>query len=143
MGHLLRVQSAALWPVPEPPGVCTLHRSSDSAAEAAGHSSGYISRRLAPSSTIGAGSCDTDVCRREPSNRSGFHNKHRKECVVSGTTYNLSGFISGLISFTASLSVERVKAFRACLALFRLHRTVRFRLCLRLLGLIASAILVV
>ncbi|XP_030584735.1 uncharacterized protein LOC115779969 [Archocentrus centrarchus] len=47
------------------------------------------------------------------------------------------------ISFTASLSAERVKAFRACLALFRLHKLVRFRLCLLLLGLMASAILVV
>ncbi|XP_038146283.1 uncharacterized protein LOC119786801 [Cyprinodon tularosa] len=47
------------------------------------------------------------------------------------------------VLFTARLSEERVTAFRACLAQFRLHRSVQFRLCLRLLGLMASAILVI
>ncbi|XP_075307052.1 uncharacterized protein LOC142368762 [Odontesthes bonariensis] len=47
------------------------------------------------------------------------------------------------VTFTARLSGDRVKAFRACLALFRPGKSVQFRLCLRLLGLMASAILVV
>lgn len=47
------------------------------------------------------------------------------------------------ISFTAHLSEERVKTIRVCLALFPLHKAVSFRLWLRLLGLMASAILVV
>ncbi|XP_059205256.1 uncharacterized protein LOC131984458 [Centropristis striata] len=47
------------------------------------------------------------------------------------------------VSFTARLSAERVRVFRTCLALFRPGKSVRFRLCLRLLGLMASAILVV
>ncbi|TKS65234.1 hypothetical protein D9C73_027835 [Collichthys lucidus] len=46
------------------------------------------------------------------------------------------------VPFTARLSEERVKAFKACLARFRRRRSVQFRLCLRLLGLMASAILV-
>lgn len=36
--------------------------------------------------------------------------------------------------FTACLSVEHVRSLRACIALFQLGRTVRFSLCLRLLG---------
>ena len=47
------------------------------------------------------------------------------------------------VPFTARLSEERVKSFGACLALFRRHRSVQYRLCLRLLGLMASAILVI
>ncbi|XP_062286992.1 uncharacterized protein LOC133992289 [Scomber scombrus] len=47
------------------------------------------------------------------------------------------------VIFTARLSAERVRAFRACLALFHPGKSVQFRLCLRLLGLMASAILVV
>ncbi|XP_038128389.1 uncharacterized protein LOC119774782 [Cyprinodon tularosa] len=47
------------------------------------------------------------------------------------------------VPFTARLSEERVTTFRACLAQFRLHRSVQFRLCLRLLGVMASAILVI
>ena len=47
------------------------------------------------------------------------------------------------VTFTARLSAERVKTFRACLALFHPGKSVQFRLCLRLLGLMASAILVV
>ena len=47
------------------------------------------------------------------------------------------------VSFTARLSAERIKTFRACLTLFHLRRSVQFSLCLRLLGLMASAILVV
>lgn len=47
------------------------------------------------------------------------------------------------MSFTACLSAERVKAFRASLTHFRLHNSVPFRLCFQLLGLMVSAILVV
>ncbi|XP_038139792.1 uncharacterized protein LOC119782749, partial [Cyprinodon tularosa] len=47
------------------------------------------------------------------------------------------------VPFTARLSEERVTVFRKCLSQFRLHRSVQFRLCLRLLGLMASAILVI
>ena len=47
------------------------------------------------------------------------------------------------VTFTARLPAARVKAFRACLALFHPRKSVQFRLCLRLLGLMASAILVV
>ncbi|XP_038126440.1 uncharacterized protein LOC119773526 [Cyprinodon tularosa] len=47
------------------------------------------------------------------------------------------------VPFTARLSEERVTVFRTCLSQFRLHRSVQFRLCLRLLGLMASAILVI
>ncbi|XP_029973330.1 uncharacterized protein LOC115407110 [Salarias fasciatus] len=47
------------------------------------------------------------------------------------------------VSFTARLSAARVNVFRACLSRFTLRNLVPFRLCLRLLGLMASAILVV
>ncbi|XP_032363038.1 LOW QUALITY PROTEIN: uncharacterized protein LOC116675032 [Etheostoma spectabile] len=47
------------------------------------------------------------------------------------------------VSFTARLSAERVKVIRACLAHFRLRGSVAFRICLRLLGLMAAAILVI
>ena len=47
------------------------------------------------------------------------------------------------VSFTARLSAVRVTALRRCLSHFTLHSQVPFRLCLRLLGLMASAILVV
>ncbi|KAK5877987.1 hypothetical protein CesoFtcFv8_025442 [Champsocephalus esox] len=47
------------------------------------------------------------------------------------------------VPFTARLSAERVEAFRACLAHFQPRKYVLFRSCLRLLGLMASAILVV
>ena len=47
------------------------------------------------------------------------------------------------VTFTACLSEERVKTFTAYLALFQPGKSVQFRLCLRLLGLMASAILVV
>ena len=47
------------------------------------------------------------------------------------------------VTFTARLSAERVKTFRACLRLFHPGKSVHFRLCLRLFGLMASAILVV
>lgn len=45
------------------------------------------------------------------------------------------------VTFTERLPVEQVEGFRACLTLFRLGRTVQFSLCLRLLGLMALAIL--
>ena len=46
------------------------------------------------------------------------------------------------VPFTARLSEERLKTFKACFAQVSQHRSVQFRLCLRLLGLMASAILV-
>lgn len=46
------------------------------------------------------------------------------------------------VSFRARLLVEGVAIFSSCLALFRLGKTVRFSLCLWLLGLMESAILV-
>ncbi len=56
---------------------------------------------------------------------------------------NFLGLSLRSVPFTARLSEERVKNFKACLAHFRRHRSVQFRLCLRLLGLMASAILVI
>lgn len=46
-------------------------------------------------------------------------------------------------AFTARLSADRVKAFRARFALFQPSKSVQFRLCLRLLRVMASAILIV
>ncbi|XP_041860863.1 uncharacterized protein LOC121652254 [Melanotaenia boesemani] len=47
------------------------------------------------------------------------------------------------LSFTARFSAARLRVFRTCLGFFRPGKSVQFRLCLRLLGLMASAILVV
>lgn len=47
------------------------------------------------------------------------------------------------VAFKVCLSEERAKVFQACLALFHRAARLKFRMCLRLLGLMASALVVV
>ena len=75
--------------------------------------------------------------------RLGFVLNAEKSMLSPTQSLTFLGLSLDSVAFTARLSEERVKSFRACLALFRPGRSVQFRLCLRLLGLMASAILVV
>ncbi|XP_067443675.1 uncharacterized protein [Thunnus thynnus] len=65
----------------------------------------------------------------------GFMVNAEKSMLSPAQSIIFLGLSLDSVSFTARLSVERVKTFRTCLALFCPHRSVRFRLCLRLLGL--------
>ncbi|KAK5926556.1 hypothetical protein CgunFtcFv8_022118 [Champsocephalus gunnari] len=73
----------------------------------------------------------------------GFVINTEKSMLCPAQTALFLGLRLNSVPFSARLSAERVKAFRACLALFQLRKHVLFRSCLRLLGLMASAILVV
>ena len=73
----------------------------------------------------------------------GFVLNVEKSMLSPAQSITFLGLSLDSVAFTARLSAERVKTFRACLAFFRPGRSVQFRLCLRLLGLMASAILVV
>ncbi|KAK5921139.1 hypothetical protein CgunFtcFv8_024866 [Champsocephalus gunnari] len=114
---------------------CDLYGSRDSPVKT-GYSPGNLSRRLAPSRTVGARGYYADECpRKTPARPIEEHVVPSPDCTLPGPTPELP--------FTARLSAERVKAFRACLAHFQPRKYVLFRSCLRLLGLMASAILVV
>ncbi|KAK5930500.1 hypothetical protein CgunFtcFv8_026728 [Champsocephalus gunnari] len=73
----------------------------------------------------------------------GFIINTEKSMLCPAQTILFLGLHLNSVPFSARLSTERVKAFRACLALFQRRKHVLFRTCLRLMGLMASAILVV
>lgn len=73
----------------------------------------------------------------------GFVINAEKSMLSPAQSIIFLGLSLNSVTFTARLSAERVKTFRACLAFFHPGKSVQFRLCLRLLGLMASAILVV
>lgn len=73
----------------------------------------------------------------------GFTVNREKSVLVPTQSINFIGLTLDSAAFRARLSAERVEAFRACLALFRRGTRLRFKLCLRLLGLMASALVVI
>ncbi|KAK5935335.1 hypothetical protein CgunFtcFv8_020704 [Champsocephalus gunnari] len=73
----------------------------------------------------------------------GFVINTEKSMLSPAQTVLFLGLRLNSVPFTARLSAERVKAFRACLAHFQQRKYVLSRSCLRLLGLMASAVLVV
>ena len=70
----------------------------------------------------------------------GFSINHEKSCLVPTQTIDYIGITLNSLSFTAKLSQERVKSFHTCLTLFRPGRKVPFGTCMRMSGLMASAI---
>ena len=73
----------------------------------------------------------------------GFMINWVKSVLVPTENITFIGLSLNSVTFKARLSAERVEAFQACLALFRRGATLKFRTCLRLLGLMASALAVV
>ncbi|XP_041864797.1 uncharacterized protein LOC121654646 [Melanotaenia boesemani] len=73
----------------------------------------------------------------------GFTINWEKSVLSPTQDITFIGLSLNSVEFRARLSVERVKALRACLALFRRGAWLKFRLCLRLLGLMASALVVI
>ena len=73
----------------------------------------------------------------------GFTVNREKSVLVPTQNINFIGLTLDSVAFRARLSAERVEAFPACLALFRRGTRLRFKLCLRLLGLMASALVVI
>ncbi|KAF7221522.1 putative LOC107375874-like protein, partial [Nothobranchius furzeri] len=73
----------------------------------------------------------------------GFRINWQKSALLPSQKITFLGLNLDSGAFTARLSTPRVDALSLCLARFRLHSSVRFALCLRLLGLMASAISVV
>ncbi|XP_023819243.1 uncharacterized protein LOC105357907 [Oryzias latipes] len=66
------------------------------------------------------------------------------KCVLTPVqTITFIGLSLNSVEFRARLSAERVTAFRACLSQFRRGAWITFRLCLKLLGLMASALSVI
>ena len=73
----------------------------------------------------------------------GFTINVQKSVLVPTQSITFIGLCLDSVTFKARLSAERVEAFQACLALFRRGTMLKFRTCLRLLGLMASALVVV
>ncbi|XP_024141773.2 uncharacterized protein LOC112154824 [Oryzias melastigma] len=73
----------------------------------------------------------------------GFTINWDKSVLIPAQTITFIGLSLDSKEFRARLSADRLRAFRACLALFRRGACLRFRQCLRLLGLMASALIVV
>ena len=73
----------------------------------------------------------------------GFTINVKKSVLVPTQSITFIGLCLDSVTFKARLSAERVEAFQACLALFRRGTMLKFRTCLRLLGLMASALVVV
>ena len=73
----------------------------------------------------------------------GFTINVQKSVLVPTQSITFIGLCLDSVTFKARLSAERVEAFQACLALFRRGTMLTFRTCLRLLGLMASALVVV
>ena len=71
--------------------------------------------------------------------RLGFRVNQEKSVLTPSQRISFIGLTLDSVSLRAHLSVERVDAFLACLALFRRGKWLPFRTCLRLLGLMASA----
>ena len=70
----------------------------------------------------------------------GFTINYTKSVMVPTQSINYIGIALDSLSFTARLSQERVDSFLQCVTLFKIGRKVPFSTCLRMAGLIASAI---
>ena len=73
----------------------------------------------------------------------GFTINVKKSVLIPTQNITYIGLCLNSVTFKARLSAERVEAFQACLALFCRGTMLKFRTCLRLLGLMASALVVV
>ena len=73
----------------------------------------------------------------------GFTVNWDKSVLTPTQSITFIGLSLDAAAFRARLSAERVEAFQACLALFRRGTLIKFRVCLRLLGLMASALAVI
>ncbi|XP_040915373.1 uncharacterized protein LOC121195777 [Toxotes jaculatrix] len=73
----------------------------------------------------------------------GFRINEAKSRLQPAQCTEYLGLCINSLSYRVRLSEERERAFTHCLALFQLGKVVTFRLCLRLLGLMASVISVV
>nr|XP_055040043.1 uncharacterized protein LOC129427314 [Misgurnus anguillicaudatus] len=73
----------------------------------------------------------------------GFNINEAKSCLVPTQEIIYLGLRLNSARYLAFLSEEQIKSIRGCLALFQKGNKVSFRLCLRLLGLMASTISVV
>ena len=70
----------------------------------------------------------------------GFTVNYDKSVLVPTQSIIYLGMALDTVSFRARLSEERVTSFLSCLARFRVGNRVQFKLCQRVLGLMASAI---
>ena len=73
----------------------------------------------------------------------GFKLNIEKSVMKPSQRIDFIGITLDAVSLSARLSQERVESFMKCVALFRLDHEVRFETCLRLTGLMASAIALV
>ena len=73
----------------------------------------------------------------------GFTINVRKSVLIPTQNITFIGLCLNSVTFKACLSAERVEAFQACLALFCRGTMLKFKTCLRLLGLMVSALVVV
>ena len=80
---------------------------------------------------------DVVVCHMETL---GFAINREKSVMKPSQKIDFIGISLDAVSLTARLSQERVENFLACVALFRNEHRVQFATCLRLMGLMASAI---
>ena len=142
-GDLLRVPRAPFRAVFKPEGVCAVHGSGDSPAETAGYRlATYLDDWLLLAQSEQVARAHTRILLRHLYDL-GFVINAEKSMLSPAQGIIFLGLSLDSVTFTARLSAARVKGFRACLALFHPRKSVQFRLCLRLLGLMASAILVV
>ncbi len=72
----------------------------------------------------------------------GFAINWENSALVPTQIITFIGLSLNSVAFRARLSAERVKAFQAYLALFHRGTLLKFRMCLRLLGLMESALMV-
>ena len=70
----------------------------------------------------------------------GFTINHEKSVMVPTRSIDFIGITLDSVSYTARLSDARINAFLQCVALFRTGQRVPYRTCLRMAGLMASAI---
>ncbi|KAL0151550.1 hypothetical protein M9458_053132 [Cirrhinus mrigala] len=75
--------------------------------------------------------------------RLGFKINETKSCLVPTQEIVYLGLRLNSDQYQAFLSEERIRSIRSCLSLFQKGRKVPFRLCLRLLGLMASTVSVI
>ncbi|XP_062409095.1 uncharacterized protein LOC134100063 [Sardina pilchardus] len=73
----------------------------------------------------------------------GFLINYQKSILIPTQTINFLGLTLNSVPFRATVTSQRAVSFRNCLSAFQLGRRVKFRACLRLLGLMASMIAVV
>lgn len=73
----------------------------------------------------------------------GFRINYQKSVLTPAQTVHFLGLTLDSTTFRAKLTPQRVESFHKCLSNFQLGKKVKFRICLRLLGLMASMIAVV